>query len=80
MFDSTEGTTSGTDIVGGTDPNLEDRNPGEGSMDIDQTSLENGRTFRRNALVVATYPWASGIIMAPTWSNIFEKNHFGYVR
>ena len=76
MFDSIEGTVSSMDR---TDPNLEDQNLGEESMEIDQTSIENGPTFCHNALVVATYPWASGIIMAPTLSNIFEKNHFGYV-
>lgn len=79
MFNDTMGTVSGTDIVGGTDPNLEDQNLGEGRMEIDPTSPENIPTFRHNALVVATYPWASGIVMAPTLSNIFDKNHFGYV-
>src|SRR5258708_29865278 len=47
-------------IMGGTDPNLEDQNLGEGRMEIDLTSPENIPTFRHNALVVATYPWASG--------------------
>jgi len=80
MFDGTEPTVSGTDIVGITNPNSEDQNTGDGSMDIDQSGPENLPGFRHNSLVVATYPWTSGIVMAPTLSNTFDKNHFGYVR
>jgi len=74
MFDGTDGTTSG-----GISPNLEDENIGQGHMDVDPTIVGNHNGFRHNALVVATYPWTSGIVMAPSLLNTFEENHFGFV-
>lgn len=58
---------------------LNDKNTGQGNMDIDQTIEQHVPTFRHNSLVVATYPWATGIVMSPTLSNAFDDNHFGYV-
>jgi hypothetical protein len=74
MLDGTEGTTSS-----GISPNVEVENTGQGNMDIDQTIVGHVKGFRHNSLVVATYPWASGIVMAPSLLNMFEKNHFGVV-
>ena len=71
MFDG----TGGTGIL----PNLEDQNIGQGNMDVDTTIAENHKGFHHNALVVATYPWASGIVMEPSLLNVFEENHFGVV-
>lgn len=74
MLDGTEGTISGR-----ISPNVEDENTDQGNMDIDPTIVEHVKGFRHNSLVVATYPWASGIVMAPSLLNAFEKNHFGVV-
>jgi hypothetical protein len=76
MLDGTEDTVSGTDNMRETDANWDDENI---DMDIDETTGEKGPTFRHNALVVATFPWASGIVMALTFMNAFDKGHFGYV-
>jgi hypothetical protein len=74
MLDGTEGT-----ISGGISPNVEDENTDQGNMDIDLTIVDHVKGFRHNSLVVATYPWTSGIVMAPSLLNTFEKNHFGVV-
>jgi hypothetical protein len=74
MLDGTEGTISGR-----ISPDFEDEPIGQGNMDVDRMIVGNNKGFRHNALVVATYPWASGIVMAPSLSNTFEKNHFGVV-
>jgi hypothetical protein len=68
-----------TDSVGGRVHHVDDENTGRGNMDIDQTMAQQIPTFRHNSLVVATYPWATGIVMSPTLSNAFDENHFGYV-
>ena len=75
MLDGTNGSTSSTAHMSGTfpSPNMEE------NMDIDSTIAPNIQGFRHSTLVVATYPWSSGVVMAPTLSNIFEKNHFGAV-
>jgi len=80
MFSSNESTSSGTDRTSsGTNHTLEDQDTAHGNMDIDQTTGVNVQAFRHNALVVATFPWTTGIVMAPTLLNVFQENHFGYV-
>ena len=72
-------TLSVNDVMGDTSPNLEDENLTARNMVLDGSNREIVQGFRHNALVVATFPWKSGIIMAPTWSNIFKKDHFAFV-
>ena len=80
MFDGIEAPGSEIDMMGINNRNSEDHNMGDGSMEIDQTSAKNLPAFHHNALVIATFPWTSGIMMAPTLSNAFDKDHFRYVR
>ena len=71
-------TLSGNDVTGDASPNFEHENT-DRNMDIDEMNQDIMRGFRHNALVVATFPWTSGIVMAPTWLKTFHKDHFTFV-
>jgi len=72
-------TLSGDGVAGDASPNLEHEDPSEKNMDIDEANPEIAPGFRHNALVVATFPWTSGIVMAPTWLETFHEDHFAFV-
>jgi len=49
-------------------------------MDVDSNMLTQRRkTFRANALVFVTYPWATGVVMEDNLSQIFPENHYAFV-
>jgi hypothetical protein len=62
---------------------MKDQTQGEGSggesMDIDATATENVKRFRHNSLALVVYPWATGVVMEPDLSNIFDQDHFAFV-
>ena len=59
----------GSDALHATGPNVsegdyDNPNTGVNNMNIDASVLtERRNAFRQNALVLVTYPWASGILM-----------------
>ena len=48
-------------------------------IDIDKRVTENDKTFWHNSLALVTYPWASGVVMQPDLSNVFDQDHFAFV-
>ena len=59
-------------------PSQRETSGGKG-MDINTRVMENGKTFRHNSLALVMYPWASGVVMQPDLSNVFDQDHFAFV-
>ena len=76
----------GPDASHATGPNLSETNYDNPNMGIDNTNIgasvltDRRNAFRRNALVLVTYPWASGILMQDDLSQVFAKDHYTFVR
>jgi hypothetical protein len=59
--------------------NSRDEERSEDEIIVDTGIAENVKGFRHNSLALVTYPWASGVIMQPNLSKIFDQNHYAFV-
>ena len=59
--------------------NSRDEERPEDEITVDSGIAESVKGFRHNSLTLVTYPWASGVIMQPNLSKIFDQNHYAFV-
>ena len=59
--------------------NSRDEEQLEDEMIMDSGIAENLKGFHHNSLALVMYPWASGVIIQPNLSKIFDQNHYAFM-